>query len=61
MFSPPLDLNQVKGFLADSEAVALYEAATLACAIGPVLEIGSYCGKSTICLGLACQEQDSLL
>ena len=27
----------------------------------PVLEIGSYCGKSTICLGLACQEKGRVL
>ena len=26
-----------------------------------MLEIGSYCGKSTICLGLACQQRNSLL
>jgi predicted O-methyltransferase YrrM len=54
-FSSPIDLNLLKGFLADDEANALFEAAAGASALGPVLEIGSYCGKSTICLGLACQ------
>jgi predicted O-methyltransferase YrrM len=54
-FNPPLDLEQLKGFLANDEAEALFQAALLASQNGPVLEIGSYCGKSTICLGLACQ------
>jgi predicted O-methyltransferase YrrM len=56
MFKPPLDLSQVKGFLADAEAEALYNMASDVCAAGPVLEIGSYCGKSTICLAMACRE-----
>lgn len=51
----PLDIEQVKGFLAEAEGAALYRAASEAAALGPVLEIGSYCGKSTIYLGLACQ------
>ena len=61
MFTPPIAFSQVKGFLADAEATALYEAAASVSGLGPVLEIGSYCGKSTICLGLACQQQNSLL
>lgn len=55
----PPNIDQIKGFLADSEARALYEHALQASASGPVLEIGSYCGKSTIYLGLACQRNDS--
>jgi len=58
-FSPPLDLEQLKGFLAADEAEALYRAALEASVLGPVLEIGSYCGKSTICLGMACQQNSS--
>jgi predicted O-methyltransferase YrrM len=58
-FDPPLDLEQLKGFLAADEAQALYTAALSASTLGPVLEIGSYCGKSTICLGLACRENNS--
>lgn len=57
----PLDIDSIKGFLAADEALALYEHALQACAAGPVLEIGSYCGKSTICLGLACQRQGGTL
>lgn len=51
----PADIDQIKGFLAADEAQALYEHALQASAAGPVLEIGSYCGKSTIYLGLACR------
>ncbi len=51
----PPNIESIKGFLADDEAAALYQHAALASTLGPVLEIGSYCGKSTIYLGLACQ------
>lgn len=55
----PANINQIKGFLADDEAEALYQAALTAGDLGPVLEIGSYCGKSTIYLGLACRQTDN--
>ena len=55
----PADIDQIKGFLADGEATALYQHALLASASGPVLEIGSYCGNSTIYLGLACWQNNS--
>lgn len=54
----PANIDQIKGFLAGDEAHALYEQALRACAQGPVLEIGSYCGKSTIYLGLACRQNN---
>ena len=57
----PQDIDQIKGFLAEDEALALYQNALEASALGPVLEIGSYCGKSTIYLGLACQQHNSTL
>ncbi|HCS28426.1 MAG TPA: hypothetical protein DIW43_13285 [Spongiibacteraceae bacterium] len=57
----PLDITTIKGFLADDEAQALYSAAQAASATGPVLEIGSYCGKSTVVLGAACQLNNSVL
>ena len=57
----PADIDHIKGFLADDEAQALYQHALALSAYGPVLEIGSYCGKSTIYLGLACQANDSTL
>ena len=55
----PANIDQIKGLLADDEAEALYNAALQAGAIGPVLEIGSYCGKSTIYLGLAARANSS--
>ena len=51
----PIDIEQVKGFLAEDEAQALYDHALEMSAKGPVLEIGSYCGKSTVYLGCACK------
>ena len=57
----PIDITQVKGFLAADEAEALYHAAMEIAAVGPCLEIGSYCGKSTVYLGLACQRSDNVL
>ena len=53
----PANINDIKGFLADDEAEALYQHARDSLSLGPVLEIGSYCGKSTIYLGLAAREQ----
>ena len=54
----PDNIDDIKGFLAQDEAEALYSSAVEALALGPVLEIGSYCGKSTIYLGLAARERD---
>ena len=52
----PLDIEAVKGFLAPEEGAALYRAARRSAALGPVIEIGSYCGKSTVYLGLGARE-----
>ncbi len=52
----PDNIDQIKGFLAPDEAEALYRHALAASREGPVLEIGSYCGKSTLYLGLACRQ-----
>ncbi len=57
----PLDISQVKGFLAEDEAEALYQYANQVAPLGPVLEVGSYCGKSSVYLGLACQKNDIAL
>ncbi|MBT8139448.1 MAG: class I SAM-dependent methyltransferase [Gammaproteobacteria bacterium] len=59
--SLPLDIHSIKGFLAEDEGEALYEYALNAAAVGPCLEIGSYCGKSTVYLGLACQQSGNTL
>ena len=56
-----MDSNQlevaeaVKGFLPKNEAAALYDAATAVEVDGPLLEVGSYCGKSSVYLGYAAQ------
>ncbi|GGY83487.1 hypothetical protein GCM10011613_30480 [Cellvibrio zantedeschiae] len=57
----PLDINSVKGFLDDDEAKALYQHAIAAAQRGPILEVGSYCGKSTVYLGAACKQHNSVL
>jgi predicted O-methyltransferase YrrM len=38
------------GFMPEAEGLALYETAESYAAVGPVLEIGSYCGKSAVYL-----------
>ncbi len=54
-------LRSVKGFLDEEEGRCLYETALAAGRTGPCLEIGSYCGKSTVYLGTACKENNSIL
>ena len=57
----PLDISAIKGFLSDAEAATLYRYAAQQSAQGPVLEIGSYCGKSTVVLGAACQKHGGIV
>lgn len=52
----PVDIDAVKGFLAHEEGEALFKMALEAARLGPCLEIGSYCGKSTVYLGQACRQ-----
>ena len=59
--SLPIDIDSVKGFLDKDEGAALYQHALRAAAQGPLLEVGSYCGKSTVYLGAACKQQNSVL
>ncbi len=51
-----------RGFMPPDEGLALYEAA-LGVPVGgaPMLEIGSYCGKSAVYLGAAAVERDVVL
>ena len=49
----------VCGFLPDDEGLQLYEWALAATATGPLLEIGSYCGRSTIWLAQAAQARQT--
>ena len=54
-------ISNVKGFLDQDEGRCLYEIALKACSLGPCLEIGSYCGKSTLYLAAACREKRGIL
>ena len=54
-------LSKVKGFLDHEEGMRLYEIALDAVGKGPCLEIGSYCGKSTVYLGSGCRQTGSTL
>lgn len=52
---------EIKGFLDHEEGVQLYRIALEASAKGPCLEIGGYCGKSTVYLGLGCKANHGVL
>jgi MMP 1-O-methyltransferase len=50
-----------KGFMPDDEGLALHEAGLTGGAVGPLLEIGSYCGKSGVYLGAAARACSTVL
>jgi predicted O-methyltransferase YrrM len=52
----PINIDAIKGFLSPVEGAALYDHALATAALGPCLEVGSYCGKSAIYLGTAAQQ-----
>lgn len=53
--------RSAKGFMPDDEGLALFEAGRTGGAAGPLLEIGSYCGKSACYLGAAAREAGTVL
>src|SRR5246500_5678485 len=53
--------EQVRGFLPSDEGRALYDAALRYLNGGVGVEIGTYCGKSTVLLGAAAQQTASVL
>ncbi len=57
----PIDIDLVKGFLDPVEGEALHQYCVTTTRLGPCLEVGSYCGKSTVYLGDACRSQGSTL
>jgi predicted O-methyltransferase YrrM len=50
-----------KGFMPDDEGLALHEAGIAAGALGPLLEVGTYCGKSAVYLGAAARAAGTVL
>jgi predicted O-methyltransferase YrrM len=50
-----------RGFMPPDEGLALFEAAASLTVPGPLLEIGSYCGKSAVYLGAAAQRSGRVL
>jgi predicted O-methyltransferase YrrM len=52
-----------KGFMPDDEGMALYDAALGAAAsgTGPLLEVGTYCGKSAVYIGAAAAQRGAVL
>lgn len=53
--------QSIKGFMSEPEARRLFDTAKKASQMGPLLEIGSYCGKSAYIIGCACRETGSVL
>ena len=49
------------GFMPDDEGLALHAAGLEGGAIGPLLEIGTYCGKSAIYLGAAARARGTVV
>jgi predicted O-methyltransferase YrrM len=54
-------INETKGFLSSNEGIGLNSYAKKASQLGPGLEIGSYCGKSTLYLGTGFKEKNEVL
>jgi predicted O-methyltransferase YrrM len=49
------------GFMPDDEGLALHDAGVAGAEAGPLLEVGTYCGKSAVYLGAAARACDSVL
>jgi predicted O-methyltransferase YrrM len=50
-----------KGFMPNEEGLALHDTGICAAAVGPLLEIGTYCGKSAVYLGAAARAAGTVL
>ena len=62
MDARPLEVARAaKGFMPDDEGLALNAAGRDAASVGPLLEVGSYCGKSAVYLGAAARAGRNLL
>ena len=54
-------VRRVPGFMPAGEGLALHVAGLTAAAVGPLLEIGSWCGLSAVYLGDAAEEAGTVL
>ena len=54
-------IEEIKGFMPNHEGEALMSWAKTFSKIGPLLEIGSFCGKSSIYLGLAAKGKNQVV
>ena len=54
-------IEEIKGFMPNHEGEALMSWAKTFSKIGPLLEVGNFCGKSSIYLGLAAKEQNQVV
>ena len=54
-------IEEIKGFMPNHEGEALMSWAKTFSKLGPLLEIGSFCGKSSIYLGLAAKEKNQVV
>jgi MMP 1-O-methyltransferase len=50
-----------KGFMPDDEGIALHDAGCDGGRLGPLLEVGTYCGKSAVYLGAAARQAGTVL
>jgi MMP 1-O-methyltransferase len=53
--------RRATGFMPEREGLALHRAGLDAASVGPLLEIGSYCGKSAVYLGAAARDRGTVL
>jgi predicted O-methyltransferase YrrM len=53
--------REAVGFMPDDEGLALHQAGLDAAPLGPLLEIGTYCGKSAVYLGAAARVGGTVL
>jgi predicted O-methyltransferase YrrM len=56
-----LAAEAARGFMPADEGLALYETATRYAGVGPIAEVGTYCGKSTIYLAAAARAAGQLV
>ena len=53
-----MNLSEIKGFMPNHEGMALYKWAQKFSKLGHILEIGTYCGKSSIYLSFGAKKND---